>query len=257
MSAGILITARLGSTRLKRKHLLEVCEKPIISFLIDRIREEFKPEIEQDKVKLIIATSDEPENRDFEIFSGAAAVFYGSLNNIPLRHMQAAREHELESIVSVDGDDILCSPKGMRKVYESLSEGRRYVKTSGLPFGMNSWGYTAEFLEQSLSGHREEVLETGWGRIFEGEEPIEIKMPFPAQDDRLRFTLDYQEDYRFLKTIIKLLSGEIIKVSDEKIVETVLVDELYRMTREIAAAYWENFNRKMEEEKQIADRTET
>ena len=68
MKTGILISARLGSTRLKRKHLLKVSDKPIFHYLLKRISMEFQEEINKKEVEVIIATSDEPENRIFKKF---------------------------------------------------------------------------------------------------------------------------------------------------------------------------------------------
>src|SRR6267142_5749562 len=109
MKVAILITVRLGSSRLKRKHLLELNGSPVLQYLIRRIRLEFKSELCDREVVLVIATSDDPENRELELFADDdLSVFYGSSNNIPLRHLQAARHYSAEAIVSVDGDDILC-----------------------------------------------------------------------------------------------------------------------------------------------------
>ena len=43
-----------------------VGEKPIVFYLIERIRREFEVEIAQTKVEVVIATSDEPDNHAFE-----------------------------------------------------------------------------------------------------------------------------------------------------------------------------------------------
>ena len=62
---GILITALVRSTRFKQKHMLKVREKPIVYYLIERIRK-FKEEIAQNNlIKVVIATSDEPDNCAF------------------------------------------------------------------------------------------------------------------------------------------------------------------------------------------------
>jgi len=250
MKTGILITARLGSTRLKRKHLLEVNGHPLELYLIKRIQSEFADEIKDRNVELIIATTDELENREFEAFcEHGVAVFYGSINNIPLRHLQAARTHVLDNIVSIDGDDILCSIKGMRRVYEALAKGTNYVNTINLPFGMNSSGYTSAFLESSLAGYDRDTLETGWGRIFNPKELVSIDIPFGVQDDLLRFTLDYDEDYLFFKALIETLGERVYTVSDKEVIDLVMNKELYKITEPVARQYWDNFYRSMEEEK--------
>jgi spore coat polysaccharide biosynthesis protein SpsF (cytidylyltransferase family) len=251
MKTGILVTARLGSSRLKRKHLLEANGKPLIQHLLDRVKEGFREEIRQQRVVVVIATSDEPENRDLEQFSGeGVVVFYGPLSNIPLRHLLAARSHDVSKIVSVDGDDILCSVNGMRQIYDSLADGTPYVKTSGLPFGMNSFGYARDFLERSLEGHHGEILETGWGRVFNDAILKEIAVPFAEPVVPLRFTLDYAEDYDFFKAVIENIGSRIISLGDEELIDVVVRKRFYEINARLAQEYWANFYQNMESEAQ-------
>lgn len=257
MKTGIFITARLGSTRLERKHLLSVNGKPLIYYLIQRIIGEFSKEIESNDVQIVIVTSDEQENRRFEEFSEyGVAVFYGSTSNIPLRHLQAAKAHSLDSIISIDGDDILCSVKGMRTVYDALMQSAKYAKISNLPFGMNSSGYSKDFLESSLNDHFDDILETGWGRIFDQNQLTEIRMPFPVQDNVLRFTLDYAEDYQFFKSVIEAFGDDIVTAQDEEIVRLVMNKKFYLINESISKQYWDNFSKLQEAEKQTSNTTD-
>jgi spore coat polysaccharide biosynthesis protein SpsF (cytidylyltransferase family) len=249
MKIGFLITARLGSTRLAKKHLLIVNENTLLYYLIKRIQIEFSEELKKNNAEIIIATSDEAENRKFADFSKyGVSVFYGSINNIPLRHYQTANAYGLDSIVSIDGDDILCSPKGMREIYRSLERGTQYVKTSNLPFGMNSSGYAVSFLEGSIKNHADDTLETGWGRIFDEKQLQEIRLPFPYTNDSLRFTLDYEEDYQFFKKVIEKCDDRIMQMSDEEIVSVVLSKGLFTINEVISKQYWENFYRLQKQE---------
>jgi spore coat polysaccharide biosynthesis protein SpsF len=250
MKIGIFVTARLGSSRLRRKHLLQVEGKPLMAYLLVRITSEFTHEIEVGTVITVIASSDEPENRDFECFTAPGVqVFFGATDNIPLRHHQAAKALGLNAIIAVDGDDILCSVRAMRAVYQALSTGSQYVKTAGLPFGMNSFGYSTCFLAASLAGYREEVLETGWGKIFSKTAVTEIQMSGPSPDDKLRFTLDYNEDYLFFSAVIEAIGPGIETADEEEIVKVVEHKGLYHINESIAQEYWANFYRCMEREK--------
>jgi spore coat polysaccharide biosynthesis protein SpsF len=241
MKTGILITARLGSTRLKQKHMLKICEKPIIYYLIERIRRKFKEKIEQNKIEVVIATSDEPDNRAFEGLDIAnLKVFYGSIHNIPLRHLQAVESHDLSHVIAVDGDDILCSVSGMRSIYDAFLFGADYVKTGGLPFGMNAMGYSRLFLESSVDTHRNDILETGWGKIFDTTMLKTIEMGL-NEDERLRFTLDYEEDYQFFKSLITALGENVWNIKDEDLVEKVLDKKMYMLNEPVARQYWNNF----------------
>lgn len=256
MKTGIFITARLGSTRLEKKHLLKVNGKPLIYYLIQRIIGEFSKEIESNDVQVVIVTSDEQENRRFEEFSEyGVAVFYGSINNIPLRHYQAATAYALDAIVSIDGDDILCSPKGMREIHNALAQGKAYVKTSNLPFGMNSSGYSYKFLASAIKNHANDTLETGWGRIFDEKQLKDVVIPFPIQNNALRFTIDYDADYQFFKAVIEKCSGKISQISDNEIVNIVLKDELCKINEPISKQYWDNFYRLQNEEIELSKKS--
>ena len=256
MKTGVLITARLGSTRLKRKHMLPVLAKPLLYYLIRRVSHEFQAEVSHGSLEIIIATSDEAENREFEVLNPLGVkVFYGSRNNIPLRHLQAALAHGLDCIIAVDGDDILCSVQGMRCVYKAVNDGQRYVKTSFLPFGMNSFGYSREFLEASLRPHIEDTLETGWGRIFDAEVLTDLALSFAVPDKSMRFTLDYEEDYHFFKALISALGARIDTASDEEIIRVATDQELFKFTELVAQEYWANYYKEIEAEKQLSDST--
>jgi spore coat polysaccharide biosynthesis protein SpsF len=244
----VLITARLGSTRLPKKHLLPVSQKPILQFLVDAIRHEFSREILEKRALVSIATSDRPENGEFRERIKGCEVFAGSDDNIPLRHLQAADAYGAEAILSVDGDDIVCSPKAMRAVYSELCGGALFVKTEGLPLGMNASGYSTSLLRKALANFGSEgALETGWGRVFSGIAPKIISIPCVAPEG-LRFTLDYQEDYRFFK---ELFADPLVSsgAADENaIIDIVVSRGLDKITRPIADEYWKNFYSSMENE---------
>ena len=255
MSIGILLTARLGSSRLKEKHLLKVNGQPILAYLIKRIQVAFQGEIADGRVTIVIATSDEPENRKFEMFfAQGVLVFYGSLQNIPLRHLQVAETYGFEHLIAVDGDDILCSVDGMRQVYKELVDGKEFVKTNGLAFGMNLMGYTKTFLRVTLENSGCEILETGWGRIFDESAMKILTFTMRKLNEYMRFTLDYPEDYTFFEKLIVGIYKELETISDQEIVDYVEANKLYEITKPIAIEYWNNFNQGVAREKKIKER---
>ncbi len=249
MKTGILITARLTSSRLKRKHLAEVMGGPVLGYLIGRIAAQFKGEIAALSVIPVIATSDEPESRAFEMFAcRGVKVFYGSPSNIPLRHLQACEALGLDSAIAVDGDDILCSTAGMRLIRDMLEKGAAYAGTTGLPFGMNSMGYTRGFLERSLAVARGETLETGWTRVFDRTMLKEVSVAFNAGRDALRFTLDYEEDLEFFRALIEGLGARVYSATDEEIANVAVEKGYHMLNSGVEKRYWENFNSNVERE---------
>ena len=246
---GIFVTVRLGSKRLPQKHLLEANGRSLLSVLLGRIKSEFKDEIMKSHVLISIVTSDEVMNRDLERFRDREIqIFYGSIDNIPLRHLQAAEYFGLDNIVSVDGDDILCSTATMRKVMTHLKKGEVMAISKDLPLGMNVCGYRKSFLEESLKSYTGKSLETGWRRIFEEERVIDISENEMQIDLRLRFTLDYEDDYQFFKEVIEGLGDNIDNIKDQSIVDYVYDNNLFTINESLREEYLQNFKQGVEEE---------
>ena len=142
-------------------------------------------------------------------------------------------------IISVDGDDILCSPEGMREVYMSILSGNKYVKTINYPFGMNSMGISKVFLENSLKEKEDWNLETGWGWIFKEKECKKIGHSTKL-DERLRFTLDYPEDLQFFKKIINS-ELDVLNQNTAEIIDLVIKKKIFLENMHLNNKYWENF----------------
>src|ERR1035437_3724061 len=133
---GLLITARMGSSRLPQKHLVQANQKPLLYWLIARFEHEFEKEIKEQKACLVIATSEKPDNKNFSVATQntTCKIFQGSDDNIPLRHLQCAKHFNLTHVISIDGDDILCSTYAARKVYDQMIKDNQhnYFSISGL-----------------------------------------------------------------------------------------------------------------------------
>ena len=245
---GVFITARLGSTRLSEKHLIKVNEKPIIWYLIERFLIGFKEEIEKKELKLFITTSVSHENKKFEsIFDkNEVEVFYGSDENIPFRHLECAIEHNIDNIVSIDGDDILCSIEASKLVIDSLLNGSKMAYTSGLPLGMNSTGYSKNFLKKSLKGIESNKLETGWGKIFDKDEIDIIQLKYSDAIRKIRMTLDYAPDADFFKKVISNVN--ILSISDKALIDCIIKNNWCQLNSHLDTIYWSNFNKEKESE---------
>lgn len=248
MKTGIFLLARMGSQRLPGKHLLQAREKPMLQHLINRIFLEFTPEIRENRLQIVITTSDESSNSVFEQLTNVS-VFYGAVHNIPLRALQAAKESGFDQFLLVDGDDILCSTQGMRAVFEKLEKGASYVATKGLPFGMNSQGFRTNFYEEAVRpALTPPVLETGWGRVFPAESCQTIIYEPCPQQDSVRFSLDYPEDFTLIKGIIDHFGDRLPVSTHQEIVEYTITSSLYHLTEQIMKEYWDRFYAQIQEE---------
>lgn len=245
---GVFITARLGSTRLSEKHLIEVNKKTLIEWLVERFSTAFKEKIESNELKIFITTSVKAENKKFEsIFdTNEAAVFYGSDENIPLRHLECAVANNIDYIVSIDGDDILCSTEASSSIIEKLLSGSHMVQTKGLPLGMNSTGYSTLFLESSLKGIEASKLETGWGKIFDAAKIDVIQVKSDEKIEKMRMTLDYEPDAVFFKKVIT--SIDVLNISDDLLIESIIKNNWNQINEHLNDIYWSNFNKQKQEE---------
>lgn len=249
MSIGFFITARLGSTRLKQKHLIEVNGLTFLEWLIKRIELEFTSELKNGKAKIFITTSENDENKKFEDYSNDhVRVFYGSDDNIPLRHLQCAKANSIENIIAIDGDDILCSPIAARLVLDELLKQSQMAKTSGLPLGMNVMGYKTDFLESSLTQSKEKILETGWGKIFDMQFCKDILIPNHKDYEKLRMTLDYDKDSEFFEMVIKSIADRIVGIKDEDLLHIIISNKWNLINEGLNDEYWINFNRQQKKE---------
>ena len=245
---GVFITARLGSTRLSEKHLIEVNQKPLIKWLVKRFSIAFKENIEKNDLKIFITTSIKTENKKFEsIFDKSEVeVFYGSDENIPLRHLECAVENDIDYIISIDGDDILCSTEASKSVVEKLLSGSSMVQTKGLPLGMNSTGYSKMFLKNSLKGIESNKLETGWGKIFDVSKIEFIQMKTDVSIEKIRMTLDYEPDADFFKKVLSNI--DVLNVNDNILIDTILKNKWNQLNNHLDDIYWSNFNKEKQEE---------
>lgn len=224
----------------------------MIAWLCARMSNEFTQEISGGSVKLIIATSTAPGN---EAFAAAvqglpAQVFRGSDSHIPLRQLECAQAHALDRIISLDGDDVLCSFHAARLVHDALlsANDADIVATSGLPLGMNVSGYPTAYLQRSVEAAQGERFETGWGRVFKTPRTQSIQLGDHAPNGPLRFTLDYEEDALFLRTIIDRLGDRLLDMADAELIAYVRTHELYRINMHLQERYFENFNSERDKE---------
>jgi spore coat polysaccharide biosynthesis protein SpsF (cytidylyltransferase family) len=248
MKIGLLVTARMGSTRLHDKHLKTLLGRPALSYLLERIENTFKTPMSKGLAQVFIATGRASANAALGIFSNDHVhLFHGDDDNIPLRHLQLAKAHQLDAMVSIDGDDLFCSPEAMQAVYEDLMQGQSLVKTTGYPFGMNAWGYSCTALAQAVSTQDHGVLETGWGRAFDSISAKAIELDC-ADAEKVRATLDYPLDLDFFSSVIvQIPEWQTLPTPD--FVSKIVAQDLHLVNSSLHDVYWQNFHAQMNQEK--------
>ena len=136
------IAVRLNSTRLERKALADICGKPLLLRLIDRLR--FSKTID----RIVICTStDQNDAILFELAEewGVDAIA-GSEKDVLSRFILAAEQFQADLVIRVTGDNVLTDPVTIdRMVRHQIMTNAEYIRTNGLPLGI-----TAEVMSSSM-----------------------------------------------------------------------------------------------------------
>ena len=224
MKIGVISQARMGSSRLPGKVAKTIGGKTVLDHHIDRLVEA--------GLNLIVATTVEDDDAKIvEICKKKAIpVFRGSEDNVLDRYYQTAKEHGLDIIARVTSDcplidgeilkvalDTFAREYSNRPVYFSNCLERTY------PRGFDFEIFSFNELEQAYREARDQVdLEHVTPYIRLKIPNIELAHFTREEDDsEYRITLDTQEDFELIQTLIEkfnahqLSAEEIIKVMRE------------------------------------------
>jgi len=204
----VFITARMGSTRLPGKHLLEICGKPVIEQMITRIKQTKLPEF-----IVLCTTSLTEDDVLIEIANRCnIKIFRGNPTDILKRWLDTADHFGVQHFISAEADDVFCDPEFIDIIIQELQKNTYdYISCKGLPFGVTPTGIKVEALRKICSLKKENDTE-GQERFFTKTglfkvHYIEITDPELINPDA-RMTLDYPEDYAFFKKVFAYLGGD-------------------------------------------------
>lgn len=200
---GIVLQARMGSTRLPGKVMMEICGKPILGHIFDRLKMVTNADL------IIVATSTNKIDDVIESFSMVQNVmcFRGSETDVLDRYYHATRKLNLDHIVRASADNPLVdSEEASRLINHHIERSADYTHAFGmLPIGVGVECFTRDALERSWKkghqqNHREHVNEYIQENtsLFHIEE---LDIPKRKRCPSLRLTVDTREDYDTVKAI--------------------------------------------------------
>ena len=211
MKTGIIVQARIGSTRLPGKILKEVLNKPLLEYLIERLR----------RVKLadqvIIATTDQSADQEIITLCNKLEVnsFCGSEHNVLDRYYQCAQAYQLDNIIRITSDCPLIDPEIIDQVIETYINGQYDYVANTLgsrtyPRGMDTEIMSYATLERVYKkaykpAHKEHVT------LYVHEHSELFRTHSVQLKDNLshyRLTVDTIEDFELIKAIIEPLYPE-------------------------------------------------
>ena len=180
MTVGCIVQARMGSTRLPGKVLMEVIEgKPVLYYVINQLK--YCKSFE----KLIIATTTLPEDDKIVQFciDNNVNYFRGDSKNVLERHYRCAEKFSLSTVIRMPADKPLLDPEVVDKVVEA--------------FNSNSYDYVTNFLPSTYpSGTEVEVLS------FNALKIAYEKAILPSEKEHVtNYIYDHKDDFRIFNVV--------------------------------------------------------
>lgn len=232
MKIGVVLQARMGSSRLPGKVLMPIGGEPLLAHIFDRMT------LLRHPVGFILATSDLSRDDMVEAFCREHGVecFRGSEQDVLERYYVCAARHGFDHIIRLTGDNPFVDVEELDRLID-LHLGTRADYSHSfdtLPVGCGAEIFTFEALEKSYllgtkTNHREHVNEY----IQENPNLFRIaSLDVPPGKNRpdLRLTVDTDEDYHRACHIAKMCCGEC--VTTERAVDLCLEFEKIPSERE-------------------------
>lgn len=200
MKIGFLITARLKSTRLPKKLLLDLNGKTIVERVIERCK------TVSDISKIILCTSTNPQDKPLVDIAKKNNIHYylGDELDVLKRLSDAATLFGLDYIINITGENPLFSVYHANlAVNQAKQEKNDFIYIDGLPIGCAVYGLRPEALS-TVCLIKEEIDTEIWGPLINRPEIFSVKKidaTSKSNNPKLRITTDYLEDYQFIQKI--------------------------------------------------------
>ncbi len=155
----LILQARMGSTRLPGKSMMDLTGAPLLSRILERVTRCQKLD------EIVLAIPDTPQDRVLaEVGKGhAVSVFVGSENDLVERYYQAAIRSKADIVGRLPADNATPEPQEIDRIVEHhLSLGRRgfssnlsVIGGSGYPDGIGAEVFDFSLLQEARERHQD------------------------------------------------------------------------------------------------------
>lgn len=196
---GIFITARLKSTRLPRKALVDLNGRPLLAYQIERLRAACD-------IPLVICTSTHPQDDPLEAFAAemGCLCFRGSEEDVLDRYLRCAEHFGIDRLYITYADEPFIDIDLLLDTFARMApEEEVWVRNDAYPDGVFGYGFTRAALELVNAEKSTEVNEV-WGEMV-SKLPITIVRstpPYATDKFAYRLTVDYPEDLVAMKRLM-------------------------------------------------------
>jgi spore coat polysaccharide biosynthesis protein SpsF len=203
-----VVQARNGSTRLPKKVIMPLAGKPLLLRMLERVN--YSTLIGT----LVVATTTEPEDDEIESLckNEKLNVFRGEPTDLLDRHFKAASVYNAEAVVKIPSDCPLIDYNVITKVIQFYIDNfDKYDYVSNLHPATYPDGNDVEIMSMNCLKdaflHADRELEREHTTPYFWENPDKFRIGNVEWETGLdysmsyRFTIDYMEDYLFIKKV--------------------------------------------------------
>ncbi len=210
MKIGAIIPIRLASERLPGKALADICGRPVVAHLLDRVA---ASRFIADRKDVVVCTTTAATDDPLEVAVKAegCSVFRGSIDDIIKRFGDAIEAFGFDAVIQADGDDPLSATECMDATTEALlaDPSLDIVTMHGLPLGCATKTFTRKAMQKVLAAYRTERNDTGFIYFFTKSglcKHLDLENTKPEwRQDKARLTLDYEADLVLFRAIFEAL----------------------------------------------------
>lgn len=210
---GIIIQARMTSTRFPGKSLALLNGKPVLQHVIERAKLVRAPAHTKKPIKIIVAVPDAPQSEPMLKLAEELGVLNacGTEHDVLGRYYGAAKFHKLDVVMRITADCPLIDPKVCSEVLELLmwrkvDYASNCHKERTFPKGFDCEVFTYECLEATFA-----LVKDNYNNLFPGREDEELKMVRYDQEHVTPFMIRSPD---IKKALVKCISGDF---SDENL----------------------------------------
>ena len=223
MKVGLIVICRYNSSRLPGKILKEINQKPLLSHILERLKESKYAD------NLVVATSGEITDDPIAAYclNHKIPCFRGSLENVSQRFNDCMQHYSFDLGVRINGDNVFTDPVLIDEAVDlAIQENADFVsnvKDRTFPTGMSVEVVNSAFFKQSLSLFDEKDYQEHVTLYFYKHEELGnfhfIKNKIKPEAAGLKLAVDTAEDFTKAERIIKSLDNPWSKSNWKEIVD--------------------------------------